>query len=374
MAEPTNEERYLGSTSVSPVRYTPSVEVVADDEAETLEQLTEALLKISSITYADSGHALRSVHAKSHGLIEGKLSIAPDLPPELAQGLFARAASLPVILRLSTIAGDVLEDSVSIPRAIAIKVIGVEGERLAGSERDRTQDFLMADGPAFSAPTAKKFLSSLKLLAGTTDRGPELKKALSYVLRGVERGLESVGGESALIKTLGGHRPNHILGASFYSQAPIRYGDYIAKMALFPVSPQLTALKDATVPVASDPDALRTAVRGFFATTAGSWELCAQLCTDLNKMPIEDASVAWPEDQSPYRTVARITASAQDTWSDEKIGRIDDGMSFSPWHGLAAHQPLGSVMRARKETYRASVQFRGERNGCPMHEPENVTV
>jgi hypothetical protein len=46
-------------------------------------------------------------------------------------------------------------------------------------------------------------------------------------------------------------------------------------------------------------------------------------------------------------------------------------MSFSPWHGLAAHQPLGSVMRARKETYRASAKFRGERNGCPMHEPRD---
>jgi hypothetical protein len=30
-------------------------------------------------------------------------------------------------------------------------------------------------------------------------------------------------------------------------------------------------------------------------------------------MPIEDASVRWPEHQSPYRAVARITAGPQDT-------------------------------------------------------------
>jgi hypothetical protein len=351
------------------VKYATSVEAIPQDEAQTIEELKKTLLKISEVTFADSGHAFRSVHAKSHGIIEGEIEILPGLAPELAQGLFSKAANLSVILRLSTIAGDVLDDSISIPRAIALKVIGAEGKRLPGSEADTTQDFLMADGPAFSAPNAKKFLSSLKLLAKTTDKAPSLKKALSYVLRGVESGLESVGGESATLKTLGGHRPNHILGATFYGQAPIRFGDYIAKIALFPVSPGLTDLEDEVVDVRHDPDALRTAVRDFFSTNGGAWELRAQLCTDLESMPIEDASVQWPEDQSPYRTVARITAKSQDTWSHDKVRRVDDGLSFSPWHGLSAHQPLGSVMRARKDTYQASARFRGERNECPMLEP-----
>jgi hypothetical protein len=91
-------------------------------------------------------------------------------------------------------------------------------------------------------------------------------------------------------------------------------------------------------------------------------------------MPVEDASVLWSEDQSPYRPVARITAAAQDIWSDGKVRSVDDGMSFSPWHGLAAHRPLGSVMRARKETYLASARYRGERNSCPMREPTQVPV
>jgi hypothetical protein len=110
----------------------------------------------------------------------------------------------------------------------------------------------MADGPVFAALTAKKFLASLKLLAKTTDKAPGLNKALSSVLRGLEAGLESVGSESATLKTLRGHPNNHILGATFYSQAPIRYGDYIAKMALFPVSPELTALNEKMVDVGHD--------------------------------------------------------------------------------------------------------------------------
>ena len=48
---------------------------------------------------------------------------------------------------------------------------------------------------------------------------------------------------------------------------------------------------------------------------------------------------------------------------------VDDALSFSPWHGLAAHQPLGGVNRVRRDTYDFSADFRGAFNGCPMHEP-----
>lgn len=358
--------------SSTPVRYDPNVETIDADEPETLRQLIETLTRISEITFADSGHATRSVHAKSHGIVQGELEILDGLPATLAQGLFAHAGRYPVVMRFSTIPGDVLDDNITVPRAVAVKIVGVPGERLPGSENDVTQDFLMADGPAFAAPTAKKFLASLKLLASTTDKVPDLKKALSTVLRGVEGALESVGGESGLLKTLGGHPNTHILGATFYAQAPIRYGDYIAKMSLAPVSPELTALRDVKLDSKGRPDALREAVRTFFTAGSGGWELRAQLCTDLKTMPVEDASVPWPEDQSPYVAVGRITALPQDTWSEFKVRGVDDGMSFSPWHGLTAHQPLGSVMRARKATYQSSARFRGERNGCPMHEPRSI--
>ena len=36
------------------------------------------------------------------------------------------------------------------------------------------------------------------------------------------------------------------------------------------------------------------------------WEIGVQLCVDLKTMPIEDASIVWPEDQSPYVPVARL--------------------------------------------------------------------
>lgn len=78
----------------------------------------------------------------------------------------------------------------------------------------------------------------------------------------------------------------------------------------------------------------------------GTWELRVQLCTDLDKMPVEDATVAWDEKESPYRTVARIEVQPQLSTGTDLQAIADENSFFSPWHGLAAHQPLGSVNRS----------------------------
>ena len=61
-------------------------------------------------------------------------------------------------------------------------------------------------------------------------------------------------------------------------------------------------------------------------------------------MPVEDASVQWPEDESPYRAVARLVLPQQDAMSE-----------------------------ARLRTYGALVQFRQGRNGNPTVEPTSLS-
>ena len=75
----------------APLPYAPSVELPGPDEARLFDELAESMLSIRRKTYEDSGHANRSVHAKSHGLLIGRLDVLDDLPAELAQGLFAQA-------------------------------------------------------------------------------------------------------------------------------------------------------------------------------------------------------------------------------------------------------------------------------------------
>ena len=361
-----------------PVPYDSRYEFEEEGEQETCAQLLQTLRGISSTTYADSGHATRSVHAKSHGLLHGRLQVLDNLAPELAQGLFATPAGYDVVMRISTIPGDILDDNVSVPRGMAVKLLGVPGTQLSSLDADAavapasTQDFVLVNGPAFLAPSAKKFLGSLKLLASTTDKAPRLKQALSTVLQGAEKALEAVGGESGTLKSLGGHPETHVLGETYYSQAPILYGAYMAKVALVPVSPELAGLAGAPVDLDGKPNGLRDAVVAFFASHAATWEVRIQLCRDIDSMPLEDASVAWPEEDSPYLPVARITAPPQAGWSEALSRAVDDGMAFSPWHGVLAHRPLGSIMRVRKAAYAMSARFRFERTGNVVREPDSL--
>jgi hypothetical protein len=141
---------------------------------------------------------------------------------------------------------------------------------------------------------------------------------------------------------------------------------------MVPVSGSLERLIGRPLDLAGKPDGLREAVTAFFRTRGGVWELRVQLCTDPRRMPIEDASVPWPEDLSPYVAVARVTVPPQEAWSEARSRAIDDGLSFSPWHGVAAHRPIGSIMRARKVVYEESARFRARYNRVQIREPHSL--
>ena len=359
--EPTRALRYRSDVEHDEA----GEEIAAADICKTMRGIVET-------TFNDGGHAIRAVHAKSHGILEGELEVEPELHGVLAQGLFAKPGRYPVVMRFSTIPGDILDDSVSTPRGLALKVIGVDGPRLEGSEGDVTQDFVLVNGPAFNAPNLKVFGTNMKLLAASTDKAEGAKKAISAVFQVVEKAIEGLGGSSATLTTLGGQAETHVLGESYYSQAPILWGDYIAKVSVTPVTDGLRALKDKHVDVNGHPNALREAVMEHIAREGGEWDLRVQLCTDLSRMPVENSHKEWSEDESPYLPVGRIRVKPQTGWSEARSRAVDDGMKFTPWTGLAAHRPLGSIMRARKRAYEMSARFRAEHNGVDVVEPREA--
>lgn len=351
-----------------PVHYSPDVEVILPDEKETVDALIEQFDVILDRTAKDYGHAVRSVHAKAHAIIKGVLRVESGLPAELAQGLFKTPGEHKVFMRLSTNAGDILPDAVSLPRGLAMRVLDVEGPRLPGAD-GATQDFIMVNGPVFQAPNPQKFLSSLKLLAKTTDRMETSKVMVSTVLQTVNKGLEAVGVASPTIQGLGGAPNSDPLGETYYSVTPFRYGDHIAKFRLKPTSPDLTRRTGEEIDARERENAIRETVQAEMRSTHGAWEFQVQLCRNLDAQPVEDPTVEWKEDEAPFVTVATVTALPQDSWRQDQVHKVDEEFRFSVWTGLTAHQPLGSINRARKETYRHSAEFRASFNGCPFHEP-----
>ena len=353
------------------VPYSDGVEVVQPGEQQTFDEIAATMLDIQKKIGERQRHTTRSVHAKSHGLLKAEVTVMEGLPEALRQGMFAKPGSYGAVMRFSTNPGDILSDHISTPRGLAIKIVGVEGEMVPSHAGEVTQDFVMVNAKTFAAPDAAGFLKGLKTLDAHANDSEALKQTVSSVAQVAEAALETVGGESAALKGFG-HPATHPLGETFSTVVAVRYGDYFGKIELVPVSENLVQLCGKHLPHASNWNALKDAIVEFFGTQTAIWELRVQLCTNLEKMPVEEATVQWDEELSPYITVAQVTAVAQDAYSDARRVWADEELSFNPWHCLAAHRPLGNVMRARFKAYQASTQARHMAEGREMVEPKSI--
>ena len=348
------------------LRYSEAVEVPLPDEEAVIGRIIASMTRESGITAERYGRAVRASHAKSHGLRKGELVVMEGLAPELRQGLFAAPRRFPVLVRLANVPGEILDDSVSTQRGMAIKLLEVEGEMLPGHAGQATQDFVLDTGTRFAHADAAGFLATMLGLEQASRAPQAAKVAVSKAARAANAALNAVGGDSALLDFLG-HPPRHPLAEPYFTQAPIRFGDHVAKLGVFPASPGLEALAD--LDTAQDPDALRTATVAWFRRNPAGFEVRVQLCTDLGRMPVEDASVDWPQEESPYRPVARLLLPVQDACSPPRRRFMDEALSFCPSHALAAHRPLGSLMRARLRAYPALAAWRQRRNSVVPCEP-----
>jgi hypothetical protein len=357
--------------SMSHLRYSPNVEQVDPNENAVFEELSRTMQHITRTMAGHYRHAYRPVHAKSHGVLVGTLNVHSDLAEPLAQGLFASPASFPVVLRFSTNPGDLLADSVSSPRGLAIKILNVPGEMVASHAGKTTQDVVCINAKAFGAPNAAGFLEQIKLLDKTLEYPESLKQAVSTVARTTNTILRAIGIHSGSLDNLG-HPYTHILGETFSTIAPIRYGGYVAKLAIAPSSDNLKKLTGKHIDAGHGFNALEESIREFFKSRTATWEIQSQLALDDGTTPIEDASKQWPEDKSPYRAVATLTVPPQESYSNARQIFVDEQLSFSPWHALAAHQPLGGIMRSRLRAYEEAQQFRAKRNLRPNVEPYSI--
>lgn len=361
------------SNPMTPVSYTPAVERVEADEAETLAKLSTLFREVQERVLRKHGEARRGTHAKGTGLLKGELVVAEGLAPELAQGLFARGGRYDALVRLSQGPSEDLTDKASGQRGLSIKLLGVEGQHVEGSRETTTQDWVLGThDAAFTDATVQTFLRTFKPTGGQSTRVAEgVVVAASRAARGVEAALESVGGGSGHLRFFG-KPPTHPLSDSYFTQAPIRHGAYIAQLSAVPTTETLAAISDTAADTADD-DVFRHMVQRYFERREAVFEIRVQLCTDLATMPIEDASVVWPEEQSPHRTVAHLILPMQDAWTEARRAYFEERLSYNPIHALEEHRPLGSIMRARMAIYPQTQAFRQDSFGVRPAEPSNLS-
>ena len=165
--------------------------------------------------------------------------------------------------------------------------------------------------------------------------------------------------------------PANLLLSSYWTMGAVRHGDYIAKVRITPDPSFAAAVVRRTLDPASAQEVFRPALKAELQERPYAFDIQVQLCTDLERMPVEDTTVEWPEQLSPSVTVARLRLPQQDISGPENLEKMDS-LSFTPWRVTAEHAPLGNIMRARKEVYRRSSIERHKLNQQPRTEPRSA--
>ena len=82
--------------------------------------------------------------------------------------------------------------------------------------------------------------------------------------------------------------------------------------------------------------------------------------------------MVWDEATAPYQTISIVDYPSQDALSAQREVVLEDAMKLTPWDGLVAHQPLGSIDHLRKTVYEMSKKKREAVNATPTKAVNSV--
>jgi len=308
--------------------------------AAAQEAATDAILDIDLTVQAQKGPDLRKDHPKSHGLVWGEFIIEDNIPESLKVGIFAQSKIYPLWARFSNASdaekrGKLKSDLDPDVRALAIKLLHIEGEKVLDDEQE-TQDFLLINHPVFFVRDAQGFANLMKASVG---------QAEAEVLRSLEPTFE-------ILKAITSKQVANPLLIQYWSTTPYQFGTQSIKYSVKP-HPQATSSSTS-----NSENYLREAiVKSLSDGKDVTFDFLVQLYVNDEKTPIEDPMQEWEEKESPFIKLATIKIPAQ-KFDFEERKRLDEGLSFNPWHTLPDHAPLGSVNLARKKVYQEMAKAR----------------
>ena len=362
------------------VHYSPEIETIDPHIDELMAQIIEYWEKKvrESPTTEGTGRAVRGAHAKTLGVVKAEVEIFGDVPPPYTQGIYAKPGSHGALIRFSSASNHLGPDAHLGPvLGFAIKIFDVDGTKLVEEEPDsKTFDLVLKNNPTFIANTAKHYLfiqeignDSAKYLA----RG---KAGLHELLTDLLTGKGTLPQEDwawdelfAFVKATQTPVRNPLL-STYWTMASVRHGDYVAKVRVAPDAESAAHVIHRELDFSSGPEVFGPTLVDELQARAFDFDLQVQLCTDLDAMPVNDATVEWPEKLSPFVTVGRVHLPRQDISGPENFEK-GDALAFNQWRVTSDHRPLGEIMDVRR-IYSASAKVRRTLNHQPQTEPTSV--
>lgn len=382
-------------------------ETVLADESQWIQDTAELGVKLqdkrATNVESQGGQVLRGVHAKSHGCVEAEFVVREDLEEKYCVGLFAQPGkaykawirfSNAAVLREDDLKADREGKRQNGSRGMAIKVMDVEGKMLVVDNGRNNQDFLMINTPEFAFANVQDYLRLNRIL----DRSPKGDEAAPYffpaalaqlgdqaqgeraevtskrkfLLGAIEQdpllkslSEQELGGTFAsarVVAKISRQTVRNPLQAQYFGAAPFLFGEKrVMKFSAAPCEPTEQAEFDEITDDNPSKDYLREALSG---TMGGKQDVCYDFKIQVRSvndqdLNLEDATSIWPNEVASYRNVARVTIKVPQSPHTQKAIDHCEQLAFSPWHSLAAHQPLGGINRLRRSVYPTSAEHRG---------------
>jgi hypothetical protein len=284
------------------------------------------------------GSTRRAQHPKHHGVVVGTFRVHANSQPQLSQGIFAKAQDYPALVRFSN--GRVTDDRKADAHGMAIKVLNVPGTKLlAGREQECAQDFVLVDSETFFSGDPDEYELIHRVTHGA---GPLARLSAGLRLLLHPRLLMR-------IRAFIGKRPRSPLASDYFSAVPYRLGEMFVKYVVKP--------RDVTESAElKGPNGLAEALAETLAKRVVVFDFGVDLQVDRETQPIDDPTRAWSRAPSAQRIwLAELILPKQ---AVDAALPLAENLSFSPWHSLPQHEPVGFINRAREPIYRAMAKER----------------
>ncbi|OEY95337.1 catalase [Acinetobacter proteolyticus] len=331
-------------------------EKLQPNESILAEQIAEQIGQSIRQQYT-TGHALRDAHPKAHGCVRAEFHVSKSLPSNLAKGVFIPDQSYSAWIRFSNASGDATQaDNKNDARGMAIKILGVTGKKIMeNDDQATTQDFIMINHPVFFVNKPQRYLSFIE----DVNSKSMLKKLKIPFTLGFQGTLNAVKASNSKI--------SNPIQVRYWSMVPYQLGlgadRQAVKYSARPCNPN-----SITIPNKPNHDFLRETLRKNLETSDACMDFLIQPRT-TNKMLVEDSMTEWKESEAPFFQIATIHIPKQ-IFDTPEQNKFCENLSFTPWHSLPEHRPLGAINRLRKVIYEKISTIRHEMNDVLKQEPQ----
>lgn len=321
------------------------------DKNELLTQEIINILKEQLKKDYEKGNTKRDAHPKGLGLVKAYFKVDDNLPKELNVGIFKPGKTYSALIRFSSGGTKVKSDKSKDIRGMAIKLIDIKGEKYSKDEK-YTQDFIFLTIPTMPIGTLQLFRDAIYYNVKTKNPVMFLYKFITT-------------GNLSSIKDVLKARCNQTspLDVRYWSTTPYMYGNRTVKYSIIPKNKYKSEL-----PKKLSDNYLSENMQNHLNKEEARFDFVVQFQTNEKEMPINDASIEWDENKSPFIKVAEIIIPKQNFNTSERK-YLEENLSFSPGHSLLEHQPVGDINIARNEIYKKLSRFRHERNNILLIEP-----